>query len=247
MNLRRIAKSGVGYIALLFVSVALLTLAVLLAPVTARAEVASYDLHPTQGTELRGYLATFGDVHMLGVEPDTGASSITVTLVYRLPEASLVLDGLKFWVVGHQGLIDYIAGAPLTEAALQTGKRLRTSREGSILQAEIRVEDTDGYTIVLENLSPVAMHYVMTIHGGTVVDEGGQTLMAAPADHQLATSPIARTDHSSFRRSGSTIVDAATQNHKVRDILTIGLLGIPLMENVDQDTVEAQRILTVVE
>ena len=139
--------------------------------------------------ELQGFLAGDGDAHFLGLEPAQGAPSIVLTLVYRTPDDALVRDGVNFTVLSEQGMQAYLTGTPLADVALAQGETLRAGPDGTIVQASLRAESPGGYTVIVSNSWHTPTRYMLTVHGATLVDEGGQTLLRVPVQPETAPLP----------------------------------------------------------
>jgi hypothetical protein len=149
---------------------------------------------PTDGQtvralELQGFLVDEGSIHFLGVEPAEGAPSIVLTLVYRTPDDALVRDGVNFSVLSEEGMQAYLLGASLANTAVVQGSVLRAGPDGTIVQAAFHPEAPAGYTVIVHNDWHTPTRYMLSAHGGTLVDEGRQTVLTVPAQPEPAPLP----------------------------------------------------------
>ena len=186
MHLRRVCDSY-ARLALILLLAALAVLIIVL-PLHA----ASYppSVPAVRGEELQGFLADAGDMHFLGLEPAVDVESIVITLAYRVSEGALERDGVNFTVLAQEGLQAYLAGLPLDEAAAAKGAILHAGAAGTIAQAMLRAGQPGGYTVIVHNRWQAPTNYILTVHGGTLIDEGGQTLLRVPSEPETVTQPI---------------------------------------------------------
>lgn len=171
---------------------------------------------PTRALEVQGLLAGKGEAHFLGLQPADGAASIVVTLVYRTSHEALVRDGVNFTVLTEEGMQAYLLGTPLTEVALAEGAVLRADPDGTIVQAIVRGAEHDTYTVLVANTWHEATNYMLSVHGGVLLDEGGQTLVRVAADPEVAAPSPADEPPAPAGYSAQPPVHA--QLHTVRDL-----------------------------
>ena len=145
--------------------------------------------------ELQGFLGAQGDAHILGLEPAAGASSVVLTLVYRTADGALIRDGVNFHVLTEDGMHAYLLGAPLTAAAAVQGRVLRADADGTIVQASLDVATPGNYTVIVNNAWVDPVRYMLSVHGGALLDEGGQTLMNVPAESASSSSTELEAPH----------------------------------------------------
>lgn len=182
MILRTACQLRARLTALLALMLAALVSTMAATSVLAQASIDLKEGFSVRTSEVQGFLAGKGDVHYLGLEPAEGIESIVVTLVYRTPEGSLLHDGVNFSVLDEDGLSAYFSGLSLDEAARVTGTLLRAGPRGTIAQATVGAHQPAGYTIIVGNSWQAPVSYLLTVHGGTLVDEGGQTLLRMPEE-----------------------------------------------------------------
>ena len=194
MVLHRVCDLGVRLAVVIVTGLSMLAAAFISSPMVVQAADGLPTVPPVRAKELQGYLAYEGDMHYLGVEPEDGASVVVITMVYRMPEGALFYDSVNFSVLAESSLHEYLAGAPINEVVAETVHVLHASSEGTIIQAKVNPEGTGGYTVIVVNGWQTPVRYVMTVHGGAFIDEGGQTLVKTPAesDGQVAPMPEAQ-------------------------------------------------------
>ncbi len=190
MYLHRVCDFGVRLAVAVAIFLAILAAAFILAPMVVQAADGRPPDSPVHAKELQGYLAYKGDVHYLGVEPEDDASEVVLTMVYRMPEEALFYDSVSFTVLAESSLHEYLAGAPISEVTSETVNVLLASPEGTIIQAKVHPEGTGGYTVIVDNGWQTPVSYMMTVHGGAFIDEGGQTLVRTPSQSGRQAAPI---------------------------------------------------------
>ncbi len=126
--------------------------------------------------ELQGFLPNQNDTHFLGLESAGAAKQIVLTLHSWTPEGLPAAEALNFVVLTEAGLHAVLAGTAPQDAAIATGKLLRSpAAEGVVAQAIVPAGLASGYTVVVSNPSDVPVSYVLAVKGGVLIDEAGQT------------------------------------------------------------------------
>ncbi len=193
MFLREIGRAA-AWLLMVFALLAALTMAATRA-VYAAPEAA--DPTAIQAEELQGFLPNQGDTHYLGLESAGAAKMIVLTLKSWTPEGLPVAERLQFAVLTEEGLLAMLSGAAPQEAAIATGKLLRTSEDGVIAQAIVPAGESAGYTVVVWNESAAPVSYSLSARNGVLIDGSGQTVQepapAQPADAYPLISAFAQT------------------------------------------------------
>ncbi|MDQ3248070.1 MAG: fasciclin domain-containing protein [Chloroflexota bacterium] len=175
-------------------------------------------------TQLQGDLPTQNAQHFLGLKPGQRDAEINLSLTYDPQDSSELARRLNFWVMDQSGFAQFIGGTNPSDVAIAAGNR--TFRDDTNERvANFRVAGEGDYVVLVYNNSQVPGSYSLSITGGTLIDNAGQTRNAlqAAASRGITGTTTATT-------TGVTPVTtpvAATSTSTTTTATTTGRTGTP--------------------
>jgi hypothetical protein len=136
-------------------------------------------LAPVPARRVTGELARPQERHYLRLAPDGETGEVTLTL-----EAS-VQDGasgqLNFWVLTQDGVRHLTQGALIQELNLASGAPVLSPAGTAMRRAQLAVAGRVAYVVVVTNEQAQPASYSLTVSGGLLYDDFGQTYEAQAA------------------------------------------------------------------
>ncbi len=125
-------------------------------------------------TKLSGSLPVQNATHFLGLEPEGRDAQITLRLTFEPQDNSELGRRLNFWVIDSNGFKQFLAGTDPSDVAIAAGNRVFRGVENERV-ASFRVVGSGTYTVLVYNNATVPGTYELSIDGGVLVDDAGQT------------------------------------------------------------------------
>lgn len=171
-----------------------------------------------RATQLRGELPNQNDQHYLGLEPSERDGNITLLLSFEPQDSSELARRLNFWVLDQNGLNRYLdpnENVILSNVAIAAGSadpQLAPNQR----QASFKASGFGPYTVIVYNNSTVPATYELSIEGGVLVDDSGQTLTAQQALTTTTTTAPAAEGTATPAAQAATSGTAATSTTGTR-------------------------------
>ncbi len=127
-----------------------------------------------RATSLSGSLPEQNDQHFLGLEPEGRDTQITLRLTIEPQDSSELARRLNFWVLDSAGFNQFIGGTDASDVAIAAGNRVFRGQENERV-ASFRATGTGNYVVIVYNNAAVPGTYGLSIEGGLLVDDNGQT------------------------------------------------------------------------
>jgi hypothetical protein len=109
-----------------------------------------------------------------------------VTLAIE-PVDDLALRGaVNFVVLSEDGLRRLLAGADFRDVSITGGSPVQFDPVGNLVEAVVRAPGLGNLTVIVYNESTRPASYTLTVNGGVLVDDSGQTLTTDPAQENPA-------------------------------------------------------------
>ena len=144
---------------------------------------------PLRARRLSGALGPLQDRHYLNLTSEGDGGEIVLTL--RMREGRGALDAANFWVMTQDGVRLLVQGGLAQELNLAVGRLVSESDENTVYEARFRAAPNVVYTVVVFNDRPEVAAYSLSVQGGVLIDQYGQTNEARAATLEL----IALTAH----------------------------------------------------
>lgn len=129
---------------------------------------------PVRTTSLSGSLPEQNDQHFLGLEPEGRDTQITLRLTIEPQDSSELARRLNFWVLDSSGFSQFLGGTDASDVAIAAGNRVFRGLENERV-ASFRATGTGNYTVIVYNNATVPGSYELSIEGGLLIDDNGQT------------------------------------------------------------------------
>lgn len=129
---------------------------------------------PVRTTSLSGSLPEQNDQHFLGLEPEGRDTQITLRLTIEPQDSSELARRLNFWVLDSTGFSQFLGGTDASDVAIAAGNRVFRGLENERV-ASFRATGTGNYTVIVYNNATVPGSYELSIEGGLLIDDNGQT------------------------------------------------------------------------
>lgn len=133
-----------------------------------------------RATTMVGDLPEQDDQHFLGLVPTQRDGNITLSLTFDPQDNSELARRLNFWVLDEVGFTQYLRGTNPGEVAIAAGNRTFRD-EANVRVASFNATGLGPYTVIVYNNSLVPGSYSLTVEGGTLIDDSGQTRTAQTA------------------------------------------------------------------
>lgn len=190
---------------------------------------------PVQTLSLSGQLPNANKMHFLQVQPTVRDGIVTLTLSMDPNGAQ---NSVNMWVLNHQELQSYQAGAKLSTVALAAGNPMPGKSDPYKAQSSFKAVGNERYTVVVYNRTQSPASYTLTANGANLTDDSGQTL-AHPAPQQPnkaivpATSPSTKVDsvQSSLKVNGALTTRGQQQYYTVKPSVHDGIVTLTLDYN----------------
>ena len=144
------------------------------APAATTATVAPVVGGVARATSLSGSLPEQNDQHFLGLEPEGRDTQVTLRLTIEPQDSSELARRLNFWVLDEAGFKQFVGGTDASDVAIAAGNRVFRGLENERV-ASFRATGTGSYTVIVYNNATVPGSYGLSIEGGLLVDDNGQT------------------------------------------------------------------------
>lgn len=147
---------------------------------------------PVSATTMEGDLPTLDSQHFLGLTPSERDGQITLQLTFDPQDSSELARRLNFWVLDSAGFKQFQAGSSLSEVAIAAGNRTFQGDNNERV-ANFKSVNLGPYTVIVENKSRVPASYQLTVQGGLLLDDSGQTKTAQQSTGLSATTGVTGT------------------------------------------------------
>lgn len=143
---------------------------------------------------LSGSLPEQNNQHFLGLEPQGRDVQVTLRLTFEPSDSSELARRLNFWVLDSNGFNQFLGGTDPSDVAIAAGNRVFRGLDNERV-ASFRVVGSGTYTVIVYNNATVPGTYELTIDGGVLVDDAGQTNESQASGSTLsATGTLTTTD-----------------------------------------------------
>ena len=162
-----------------------------------------------RATSLSGSLPEQNDQHFLGLEPDSRDAQVTLRLTFEPQDSSELARRLNFWVLDANGFNQFIGGSDPSDVAIAAGNRVFRGLDNERV-ASFRVVGSGSYTVIVYNNATVPGTYELTIDGGVLVDDAGQTNEAQAGGSTLSATGTLTTSTTTTGTTTSTTTTTTT-------------------------------------
>ncbi|MEZ4614341.1 MAG: fasciclin domain-containing protein [Caldilineaceae bacterium] len=142
---------------------------------------------PVRATTLSGSLPEQNSQHFLGLQPENRDAQITLRLTFEPQDNSELARRLNFWVLDQAGFTQYLAGSDPSDVAIAAGNRVFRGQDNERV-ASFRAVGSGSYTVIVYNNATVPGTYELSVDGGTLVDDAGQTNESQSSGTALSTT-----------------------------------------------------------
>ncbi len=149
-----------------------------------------------RATKLSGSLPEQNAQHFLGLEPEGRDAQVTLRLTYEPQDNSELGRRLNFWVLDSDGFKQFLAGTDPSDVAIAAGNRVFRGVDNERV-ASFRVVGSGSYTVLVYNNATVPGTYELSIEGGVLVDDAGQTNEAQASGTTLSATGTVTTSTTS--------------------------------------------------
>jgi uncharacterized surface protein with fasciclin (FAS1) repeats/nucleoid-associated protein YgaU len=125
-------------------------------------------------TALSGDLPNQDDQHFLGLQPNGNDVQMTLRLTFDPQDNSELARRLNFWVLNADGMQQFMNGAEPSDIAIAAGNRVFRGQNNERV-ASFRSSGTGAFTVIVYNNATVPGSYNLTVEGGLLIDDAGQT------------------------------------------------------------------------
>ncbi len=132
------------------------------------------------GQQLQGDLPAPGDRHYLALTPDQRDGALVLTMAVDPQDNKELRGRVNFLVLTEDGLRRFLAGADPRTVEIASGNPVPFDPEGNKVRAIFRASGLGSYTVIVINDSEFPASYTLSVQGGVLEDESGQT-SGAPA------------------------------------------------------------------
>jgi len=133
-----------------------------------------------------GPLVAKPDRRYLSMEPSIRDGQVDLRFLYDPQDQRDVIGHVNFWVLDEEGLRRMINGEKADDLNLATGFPVPFSPNHNELQANFTTSGHGPYTVVVYNNAPIPASYALSIEGGLLIDQYGQTNEAKAAAAEIA-------------------------------------------------------------
>jgi len=160
-----------------------------------------------RATTLSGSLPEQNAQHFLGLEPEGRDAQVTLRLTFEPQDSSELGRRLNFWVLDSDGFKQFLSGTDSSDVAIAAGNRVFRGVENERV-ANFRVVGSGSYTVLVYNNATVPGTYELSIEGGILVDDAGQTNEAQSSATTLSATGAVTT---STTATGTVATTATTE------------------------------------
>lgn len=133
-----------------------------------------------KAAQLSGDLPNQNDQHFLGLQPNERDATITLRLTFDPQDSSELARRLNFWVLNQSGFAQFQGGSNASDVAIAAGSRDVDSQVNERV-AHFKAVGLGNYTVIVYNNSRVPGSYTLSVEGGLLIDDSGQTRNAKQA------------------------------------------------------------------
>ncbi len=165
-----------------------------------------------EAQELSGELPEQYDQHYFGLVPSVKDGKITLLYAFSPQDSSELATRSGFWVLEQEDFNTYLDpsnGANLSELAIAAGSDDRPELQPNERSASFTASGVGPYTVVVFNNSTVPDNYTLSVDGGLLIDDSGQTTTMA-ADEEMTESAIAVEEGAADETTADT-TDSSTE------------------------------------
>ncbi len=166
-------------------------------PVKEVVETPASPLGSAGGNQLSGLLDSTIGRHYLQVLPGIRDGSMIFDFRYDPLDQPELYGNVNFWILDEEGLNAIIRGEQAADVNLATGFPAPFSPFPNELQASFNASGRNPYTAVIFNRTSIPAIYEMSVDGGELVDQYGQTIEAKrnqASAQQSSTDSVATDD-----------------------------------------------------
>ena len=138
-----------------------------------------------RATMLQGELPEQYNSHFMAVEPLIRDSTMVLTLAYDPYDDPQTKGLVNFYVLDEDGMRRYIAGGDIDDLELASGGPVEFDRIGNKLRGSFQDSGRGNYTVVVYNNSPDPASYTLSVVGGVLVENAGQTTIPEGVDGEV--------------------------------------------------------------
>ncbi len=149
---------------------------------------ASVAVGPLNARKLSGSLDQQFDRHFLTLQPDVRDGQMFLNFTYDPQNVQELTGKINFWVLTDDGVRRMVAGESPNAVNLATGFPAPFAGAGNVLRANLRATGIGPYTVVVYNNSTVPATYMLSVDGGLLIDQYGQTNEAKAAVAEVAAA-----------------------------------------------------------
>ncbi len=160
-------------------------------------------------TSLSGELPVQDDQHFLGLQPDGSDVQMTLRLTFDPQDNSELARRLNFWVLTESGFQQVIDGADASDVAIAAGNRVFRGQNNERV-ASFRSSGTGAFTVIVYNNATVPGSYTLSVEGGLLIDDAGQTNEGKAAGSTLTTTGTLTTTAATTVTAPATTATTAT-------------------------------------
>lgn len=136
--------------------------------------------------KVTGPLVAKPDRRYLQMETGVRDGLVGLRLAYDPQDQQVLTGNVNFWVLDEDGLRRMINGEKAVDLNLATGFPVPYSPHLNEVQASFTASGHGPYTVVVYNNAPISATYALSIDGGLLIDQYGQTNEAKAAAVEMA-------------------------------------------------------------
>lgn len=136
--------------------------------------------------KVTGPLVPNPDRRYLQMETGVRDGLVALRLAYDPQDQRALTGNVNFWVLDEDGLRRMINGEKAVDLNLATGFPVPYSPRLNEVQASFTASGHGPYTVVVYNKAPISATYALSIDGGLLIDQYGQTNEAKAAAVEMA-------------------------------------------------------------
>ena len=145
-----------------------------------------------RATALSGDLPNQDDQHFLGLQPEGNDVQMTLRLTFDPQDNSELARRLNFWVLNADGMQQFLNGAEPSDIAIAAGNRVFRGQNNERV-ASFRSSGMGAFTVIVYNNATVPGSYNLTVEGGLLIDDAGQTKEGKAAGSGVGTTSAVTT------------------------------------------------------
>lgn len=138
---------------------------------------------------LSGELPNQNDQHFLGLEPEGTDAQVTLRLTFDPQDNTELARRLNFWVLTPNGLQQMLEGADASDVAIAAGNRVFRA-ESNERVASFQADGPGSFTVIVYNNATVPGSYTVSVDGGTLIDDAGQTKEGKAAGSAISATGV---------------------------------------------------------